>query len=251
MRDDFKVKLKQRQVLVGTLITLGSTEVAEILASIGFDWLWIDMEHAPLDLARAQELIQAVGDRCATLVRVPWNDTVWIKRVLDLGCDGIVVPQIKSAAEARDAVRACRYPPDGVRSVGVARAQGYGARLADYLRSANDRLSVVLQIEHVDALDRIHEILDVPGVDAVFVGPLDLSASLGHLGDVGHADVQAAIAVIKGACSARGTPMGVFAIDARSAMAQVGDGSTLIAMGTDTMYLHGGAKAAIEALQRR
>jgi 2-keto-3-deoxy-L-rhamnonate aldolase RhmA len=250
MRDDFKARLKQRQVLVGTLVTLGSTEVTDIFASVGFDWIWIDMEHAPLEVARVQELIQAVGDRCATLVRVPWNDAVWIKRVLDLGCDGIVVPQIKSATEARDAVRACRYPPDGVRSVGIARAQGYGARLTDYLRSANDRVSVVLQIEHIDAVNKIHDILDVPGVDAVFVGPLDLSGSLGHLGDVGHADVQAAIASIKVACSTRGTPMGMFAIDAKSAKVHIADGCTLVAIGTDTIYLHGAAKETLGALQR-
>src|SRR6185436_18022707 len=97
----------------------------------------------------------------------------------------VIVPQIRSAAEALRAVQACKYPPDGVRSVGIARAQGYGASLVDYLRSANDRLTVVLQIEHIDAVDRLDEILDVPGVDAVFVGPVDLSGSLGHLGNVG------------------------------------------------------------------
>ena len=250
MRDDFKARLKQRQVLAGTLITLGSTEVAEIIASTGFDWVWIDMEHAPIDLARAQALIQTVGDRCATLVRAPWNDAVWIKRILDLGCDGVIVPQIKSAAEARDVVQACKYPPDGVRSVGIARAQGYGASLADYLRSANDRLTVVLQIEHIDAVDRLDEILNVPGVDAVFVGPLDLSGSLGQLGNVEHPDVQAAVASIKAVCLARGTPMGVFAIDGESARAQSGAGFTLLAIGVDVMYLYKAAKLALSALQR-
>lgn len=250
MKNDFKTRLSQGQVLAGTLITLGSTEVVEIIASTGFDWVWLDMEHGPIDLAQAQALIQTVGERCATLVRAPWNDAIWIKRILDLGCDGIIVPQIKSAAEARDAVQACKYPPDGIRSVGIARAQGYGATLSDYLRTANDRLTVVLQIEHIDAVGRLDEILSVPGVDAVFVGPLDLSGSMGHLGNVGHPDVQEAIATVRRACLARGKPIGVFAIDGESARAQIAVGCTLIAIGVDVMYIHRAAKQALGALQR-
>jgi 2-dehydro-3-deoxyglucarate aldolase/4-hydroxy-2-oxoheptanedioate aldolase len=151
MELDFKTRLKQREVLLGPLVTLGSTEVAEILSKVGFDWLWIEMEHAPTGLARVQEMIQATGGRVPCLVRAPWNDGVWIKRILDTGCDGIVIPQIRSAAEAREAIRNCKYPPIGTRSVGIARAQGYGMTLQDYIENADERLITVLQTEHIDA----------------------------------------------------------------------------------------------------
>jgi 2-dehydro-3-deoxyglucarate aldolase len=109
------------------------------------------MEHAPTGLARVQEMIQATGGRVPCLVRAPWNDGVWIKRILDTGCDGIVIPQIRSAAEAREAIRNCKYPPIGTRSVGIARAQGYGMTLQDYIENADERLITVLQTEHIDA----------------------------------------------------------------------------------------------------
>jgi 2-dehydro-3-deoxyglucarate aldolase/4-hydroxy-2-oxoheptanedioate aldolase len=144
MTHDFKTRLKKREILLGPLVTLSSTEVAEILSRVGFDWLWIEMEHAPTGLARIQELIQATGGRIPCLVRVPWNDDVWIKQILDTGCDGIVIPQIRNSSEARAAVRACKYPPVGIRSVGIARAQGYGSyRPADgaHRRSEQHRVN--------------------------------------------------------------------------------------------------------------
>jgi 2-keto-3-deoxy-L-rhamnonate aldolase RhmA len=207
------------------------------------------MEHAPTSLARVQEMVQATGTRVPCLVRAPWNDGVWIKRILDTGCDGIVIPQIRNATEARDAICACKYPPAGTRSVGVARAQGYGMTLQDYIDYANERLITVLQTEHIDAANNIESILDVPGFDAVLIGPYDLSASMGLKGQVSHPDVEQAVGKIKTACSERHIPVGIFAINAETARIQINSGCTLIALGVDTMYLWKSAKQAISDLR--
>jgi 2-dehydro-3-deoxyglucarate aldolase/4-hydroxy-2-oxoheptanedioate aldolase len=246
---DFRKRVRRRETLIGPLLTLGAPEVAEIFALLGFDWVWIDLEHTPLSHERAQQLIQAAAGRTATIVRVPWNDAVHIKRALDLGCDGVIVPQVKTADEARLAVAAAKYPPAGVRSVGIARAQQYGLTLQDYVLGANDRVAVILQIEHIDALPHMGEILAVPDVDALLVGPYDLSASMGRPGEIGHADVVAAINSIAKACQDRQVAWGAFAPDVTSATARMAQGATLMAVGTDTMHLWRGARAALSELR--
>ena len=143
---DFKERLSQGKPLIGTLLTLGVPSIAEMLSRCGFNWLWIDMEHAPLSLEQTQQLIQAKDDKCAAFVRVPANDEVWIKHILALGADGNIVPQVRTVAEAERAVAASKYPPEGVRSVGIARAHGFGMDFANYVKQANERLIVILQI---------------------------------------------------------------------------------------------------------
>jgi len=229
---------------------LGSAEVAELLVLAGFDWVWIDLEHAPLSLEQAQRLIQAVAGRAGTVIRVPWNDPVHIKQALDLGCDGVIVPQVRTAAEARDAVAAAKYPPAGIRSVGIARAQQYGMTLPEYVRGANDRVTVILQIEHIDALPHVADILAVPGVDGVIVGPYDLSASMGRPGEFAHPEVAAAVAELARACNERRLAWGAFAPDAASAKAHVQRGATLVALGTDTIYLWQAARGALADLRQ-
>lgn len=249
MAPSFKERLNKREILVGSLVTLGSTEVAEILSKVGFDYLWIEMEHAPTSLEKAQQMIQAVGGRIPCLVRAPWNDDVWIKHILDIGCGGVVIPQIRNANEAKAAIQACKYPPAGTRSVGIGRAQGYGMDLQDYIQHANERLTIILQTEHIDAVKNIDSILSVPGFDAVLIGPYDLSASMGLTGQIAHADVQAGIQKIKKACAAKNIPVGIFAPDAQAAKTQIADGCTLIAMGADSMYLWKSAKQALSEVR--
>jgi len=246
---DFRTRVRRRDLLVGPLITLTDSAVAEAFALARCDFLWLDLEHAPLGLEQLRQHVQAAAGRAGTVVRVPWNDPVHVKGVLDLGCDGVIVPQVRSADEARQAVAAAKYPPAGVRSVGIARAQRYGMNLNDYVQSANDSVTVILQIEHVDALPHVAEIVAVPGVDAVIVGPYDLSASMGLPGQIAHPEVAAAIANIAGACNRAGMPWGAFAPDAASARVQIARGATLIALGTDTMYLWRGARAALAELR--
>lgn len=244
----FRTRVRRRDRLVGPLVTLGAPAVADVFAGAGCDWVWLDLEHAPLTHEQIQQHVQAVAGRAGTVVRVPWNDPVHVKRVLDLGCDGVIVPQVRSADEARAAVAAAKYPPEGIRSVGIARAQRYGMTLAEYVRTANEAVSVMIQIEHIDAVPHLDAILAVPGVDAVIVGPYDLSASMGRPGEITHPDVAAAVAAVADACTRCEMPWGAFAPDAAAAKVQIARGATVIALATDTMYLWRGARAALAEL---
>jgi 2-dehydro-3-deoxyglucarate aldolase/4-hydroxy-2-oxoheptanedioate aldolase len=234
--------------LIGTLVTLASPDVAEVLSHVGFDYLWIDTEHAPLDFAHVQQMIQAVGGRCPCLVRVPENKEVWIKKALDTGCDGIVVPQVRSAAEAENVIGWSLYPPAGERSVGVSRAHKYGMAFQEYVETANDELVIVLQVEHVEGVRNIASIARVPGIDAILIGPFDLSGSLGVLGQIAHPRVREAIEEVKRHCKEAGVPMGIFAVDVEFAKNSIGEGFSLIALGLDVFYLWQSAQAALESL---
>lgn len=249
MFHSFRRRLRERNPLLGTLVSLPSPEVAEILATVGFDWLFLDGEHGPLDYLMAQRMIQAVGDRCPCLLRVPLGEEIEIKKALDIGAAGIIVPQVSSAEQAARIVRWCRYPPEGTRGVGIARAHGYGGYFGDYLQCANDEVSIVVQVEHIDAVGNVESIADVAGIDAVFVGPYDLSASMGLTGQVGHADVTAAIAIVRDACLRRQMPLGIFSLDPRAMGSHLEQGFSLVAAGCDSAYLLGGAREALAQLQ--
>src|SRR5262245_14307023 len=246
---DFRARVRRRDTLFGPLLTLAAPEVAELFALAGFDWVWIDLEHAPLSLDQARQLIQAVAGRAGCVIRVPWNDPVHIKRALDLGCDGIIVPQVRTAEEARQAVAAAKYPPAGVRSVGIARAQQYGMSLQEYVISANERATVILQIEHAEAVPHIGDILAVSDVDAVIIGPYDLSASMGRPGQIGHPDVAAMVAQLADACNERAVAWGAFAPDAEAAKSHMSRGATMVTVGTDTMHLWRASRAALRELR--
>ena len=182
-----KQKLKNRELTIGSWITLGNTGVAEILSNAGFDWLVIDLEHTTISIDQAGDLIRIIDlSGVPSLVRLTSNDENQIKRVLDAGAQGILVPMINSAKEAKLAVAATRYPPLGNRGVGLARAQKYGASFKEYLDWQSDVNSgpvVVVQIEHIDAVNNLKEILNVDGVDAFIIGPYDLSCSMGIPGE--------------------------------------------------------------------
>jgi 2-keto-3-deoxy-L-rhamnonate aldolase RhmA len=154
MKTNFRSRLKHGETLLGTLVTLPSPEVAELFSNAGFDWLFIDMEHSPLDVREAQAILQAVGERCACVLRVPLNDEIWIKKALDIGASGIIIPQVNSRQEAERAVRFCKYPPQGSRGVGVARAHGYGARLQD-LSASMGKIGQVTDAEVKAAIARV------------------------------------------------------------------------------------------------
>ncbi len=246
----FKERLRKGETLVGTILTLGLPAVAEMVSRCGFDWLWIDMEHAPLSLEQVQEFLQAKSETCPAFVRIPGNDEVWIKRVLDLGADGIIVPQVKTAAEAQRAVSASKYPPTGIRSVGSGRANGYGMNAGPYIEEANEKLLVLLQIEHHEGVKNLESIIKTPGVDAIIIGPYDLSGSFGKLGKIGDDEVQKAIAEIKKACEQHGMPLGIFALQPEHGKNYLSQGFKLIALGIDAHYLWTAAKAGLEAVKK-
>lgn len=242
---NLKKRLKEGVPLIGSLVTMPSPDVAEIMSRAGFDYLWIETEHAPMDFVHAQTAIQAVGGRCPCLVRIPDKQEVWVKKALDTGCDGIIVPQVKSAAEARQIIQWSLYPPDGQRSVGVSRAHGYGMTFQDYVDAANDELAIVLQVEHADGVRNVASIVEVPGIDAVLIGPFDLSGSLGVLGETDHPRVLEAIETIQRHCEAANVPLGIFAVDAPTARRYIERGFTLIALGMDAFYLWQAAQKAL------
>ncbi len=180
----FYEKIRNKQPLLGTWITIPHPEIVEILSNLPFDWLLFDMEHAPLSISDIEKMLMALkGTDIVPLVRVPWNDPVEIKRVLDLGVGGIMVPQVNNRDEAIRAVKAVRYPPDGIRGVGPRRCIMYGFwDIDEYFNNWNKRAIIIVQIETKSGYENLEEIIGVDGISGIFVGPLDLSASLGLFG---------------------------------------------------------------------
>lgn len=237
MQNDFRARLKNGEKLLGTMVTLACSSTAEILSNVGYDWLFIDGEHGPLETNELLTILQAIGGRTASIVRVPEGNEVAIKKVLDLGADGVIVPQVNTAQQAADVVRFARYEPLGARGVGLARAHGYGLSFQEYVDSANDRVSVIVQAEHARAAENIEEIVKVPGVDAVLLGPYDLSASLGQTGKLDDPSVVAAIDRITTVCQAAKMPLGYFGVTSAAVKPFIERGYTLIVAGVDTLLL--------------
>lgn len=232
-----KEKQKYDKPMIGTLLSISAPQVAEIIAMSGFDWVFIDMEHSAMSLESVQNAIQIMEGKILTIVRVPFNDEVWIKRVLDTGCDGIIVPMVNSADEARKVVQAAKYPPQGRRSVGLARAHKYGASFKEYIENANRGLVTIIQCEHKDAVKNFDEILKVEGIDSVFIGPYDLSASMNLTGQIAHNDVLAAIRQVKEKCRKAGMPYGIYSSGTDDMVSEIKTGCTFLLTGVDSNML--------------
>jgi len=242
-----KRDLKAGRPCAGAWLHLCSPISAEIMGDAGFDWLLIDMEHGPGDYLTLLAQLQAVqGSRATPVVRVQWNDPGIIKRVLDLGAHGVMIPLVGNRAECEAAIRACKYPPDGQRGVaGSHRAAGFGRFSADYWKRANTEILVIVQIETPEAVKEIDEILQVPGVDVAFIGPADLSAALGHLGDPKHQDVQDAIARIEAAAKRAGVALGTISRSWEEARALFGRGYQMVTLCSDASLVAQGAAAML------
>lgn len=247
-------KIGRGELALGTVISGTDPVATELLATCGYDFLWIDMEHSPNSLRDVSlHIMAARGQGVAPFVRVPWNDPVLIKPVLEMGPAALVVPFVNTAQEAARAVAACRYPPAGTRGFGPQRADGYGSvALTDYLSRAESEPWVVLQIEHVEAVRNLEEICAVPGVGSLLVGPFDLSASVGRPGDINHPDVAAQLEAIGRVARAHGTPLGAFALssDEQSVVRWIGRGASWLALDTDQALLRRAASIAISAVTR-
>ena len=249
MRFDFRKRLRDKERLAGTIVTLPCPQIAERLSHCGFDWLFIDGEHGPLSIGDIQLLLQAAQPRCSCLVRLAANGDVYIKQALDAGADGIIAPLVNDADTAQRVVALAKYPPQGSRSVGIGRAQAYGDGFADYVARANDQVAVIIQVEHVDAVANIDAILDVSGIDGVFVGPYDLSASMGKPGRIDDVDVQGQIETVRRACSAHNVALGIFGLDAAAVRPFIDRGYTLLAVGMDTLFLGQSARRVLSAVK--
>ncbi|UJP08778.1 HpcH/HpaI aldolase/citrate lyase family protein [Microbacterium sp. KUDC0406] len=246
----FRARLAESdRALVGMWACSGSPLVTEVAAGSGLDWLLIDMEHSANTLDSVLVQLQVTAAYPITpIVRAPFNDVVAIKQILDLGAQNVLVPMVSSADEARSAVRAVRYPPAGVRGVGSALARSARWNRVDgYLQDAAEHTSLIVQIETAAGVDAAAEIAAVDGVDAVFVGPSDLAASMGHLGQQTHPEVLEAVARAFAAVQDAGKPVGVNAFDPVAAEEYIAHGTDFIAVGADVALL---ARAS-EALTTR
>lgn len=234
----FKAALAAGQQQLGLWSSLCAPLATEIIADAGFDFIVHDSEHAPVDLAGILPLLQAsAASPVHSVVRIAWNDHVLMKRVLDMGAQTVLVPFVQNADEAAAAVRAALYPPQGIRGVaGLTRASRHG-RILDYVTRANAEVCILVQVETAEALSQIEQIASVPGVDGVFIGPADLAASMGHLGNMGHPEVQAAIASAVKRLQAVGKPSGILTLDDAAAQRFMEMGVTFIAAGMDSAIL--------------
>jgi 2-keto-3-deoxy-L-rhamnonate aldolase RhmA len=234
---------------LGTWIMSASPIVAEAMGHAGFHWGVLDMEHTPLDMMEVIHLLQAVGNtKMVPIVRVPWNDTVTVKRVLDAGAQTLLFPFVQNADEARRAVAATRYPPDGVRGMaGMSRGSKFGT-VPDYFKSANKNMGVILQLETPEAVANLESIAAVPGVDALFLGPGDLSGSMGHVGQPTHPAVMSVMGDAAQRCKAIGMPVGTVGGTPEVVVQYRAAGYTFVAIASDLGLLMRGAQAAVKAL---
>jgi len=242
----FRKAVREGRSQIGLWCSACNNLTAEVIAGAGFDWILIDTEHAPNELSIVLGQLQAlVGGTAAPVVRPAWNDVVLIKRLLDIGAQNLLVPYVQTADEARAAVAAVRYPPQGVRGVAsMHRANRFG-RTRDYYHRANDEMCLLLQIETHVALKNLEAIASVDGVDGLFIGPSDLAASLGHLGDNAHPEVHAAIEDAVQRIRKAGKAAGILAgleVDARHWLAQ---GCTVVAVGGDLALLARSAETLV------
>ena len=240
----FKRALRAKRPQIGLWSSLASHLSVEVVAGAGFDWLLIDMEHAPNELPMVHSQLQALnGGTAHPIVRPPWNDMVVIKRLLDIGVQSLLIPYVQTEEEARNAVAFTRYPPHGVRGFATGpRANNYG-RITDYVQTYADELCLLVQVETRQGLDNLEAIAGVEGVDGVFIGPADLAAALGHPGELKHPEVQAAIEDAIRRLVAVGKPPGILTGDEALARRYLELGGLFVAVGSDLALLARGADA--------
>lgn len=235
-----KKALLEKKVTIGTWIQLGHPGIAEIFANSGFDWIVADCEHTDIDIGSFYALVRGVYGRGTVMfARVRENSTMAIRQVLDAGAGGVIVPMVNSAEEARNAVKAAKFPPDGIRGSAYFRANNWGIDAEAYAKDANRDIAVVVMIETKEAVENIDEILMVDGIDAIFIGSYDLSASYGIVGQIDHPIMKAAIKKVTEACKRKEKSIGLLIITPTedSIKRAVDDGFTFIALGMDTIFL--------------
>ncbi len=243
---DVKAWLQSNEMKLGTILTIDHPAIAEIAALAGFDWLWIDGEHGNFNEMSAATSCAVNAGRARTFVRLPDRSSTAIRRFLEIGCDGIILPQVSSAAEVDEIAKAAFYPPRGERGIGIARAQGYGARFKEYLEQQD--YAIIVQIENLAGLQNAQAIIAHPAVDAVIIGPYDMSASFGIPGQVEDPQVIGAISKIQTLCKGARKPCGIFSGSAERAAAYAAMQFNLIAVGVDCSTLLEGFRSLRAAI---
>ena len=242
---------REGKAAIGTWLVLGSPITAEIIAHMGFDWVVVDTEHGSIDIGTTQSIIQAISATdTVPIVRVPWNDPMLIKRALDAGAYGLVIPMVNSREEAIRAVKAARYPPAGIRSYGGPRARLYGG--LDYFEHANEEIALIVQIEHIDAVNRVDEILSVEGVDGFFIGPSDLAISMGLKPGMDQTDPRHVEAVSKVLASGKkhGVPGGIHVGSPEAVNERLAQGFQFIGLASDERFLRSAASVAVNKVSK-
>lgn len=254
LNNTLRNRIKAGELTLGSWITIGHPNVAEILSNAGFDWLVIDIEHNPIDISMVQTLITTIQSKgVAALVRVSKNEEVVIKHVLDAGADGIIVPMICSKEDAIQAVDYAKYPPIGKRGVGLARAQQYGTGFESYKKWVAEDLVVIAQIEHIDGINNLEEIISVDGIDGSIIGPYDLSGSMGMPGEFEKPVVKEALKRYIDICQKHGFPMGFHVVNTDPAKIQekIDEGYRFIAYGTDFLFMGDLARDGIKTIKNK
>ena len=248
----FKANILAGKRTWGAWLQLASSSAAEAMARAGFEFLVVDMEHVPNEVPTVLPQLQAIASAGKQgVVRLPWNDAVVVKKVLDAGALTLLFPMIQSVEEATRAVASTRYPPGGIRGVaGTTRASGYGT-YADYAKHASTEICVTLQLETALAVERLPDIAKVDGVDGIFIGPADLAASMGLIGELNHPDVRAKLKSAAAACKTAGKASGILALNEETAALYADYGYTFIAVGSDLGLMMQRAKAVVEFARKQ
>ena len=249
---EIKSKLKASKPSIGSWLHSASPTVAEVMADSGFEWIVLDLEHGFFNIETIVNIFRAIENRgCQPIARVSSLRPSEIKLCLDAGATGIICPMINSKEDAKKLVQSVFYPPDGNRGVGLSRAQGYGAKLADYVKRHQEDTLIVAQIEHIEAINNLEAILDVPGIDAYMIGPYDLSASIGYPGDLDHPKVKEALSRFESVMKQRKKSLGFHIVspEASLASAKIKLGYSFIAYGIDFLYLAGATTASLRELK--
>ena len=247
-----KEKLKNNLLTIGSWITIPHPSIIEIMATANFEWLCIDMEHTAIDLTQAQILISTIqANGIKALVRVSKNEEVIIKKVLDIGADGIIVPMINSADNAKMAIDFAKYPPIGKRGVGLYRASKYGTAFNEYKEFVEKELVIIAQIEHIEAVKNIEEIITIDGIDGTIIGPYDLSASMGYAGEFERDNVKEAIKRVELACKKYNKPYGfhVISSDPKELQRKIDEGCRFLAYSLDFFFLGDRARDGMKKIR--
>ena len=248
-----KNKLKNNELTIGSWITIGHPSIPEILSNANFEWLTIDMEHNSIDKSMMQNLISVIQSKdIAALVRVSKNEEVDIKHALDAGADGIIVPMVNNKNDAIKATEYAKYPPLGKRGVGLSRAQNYGYGFEDYKKWQAENLVIIAQIEHIDGVNNLHEIIGVEGIDAIIVGPYDLSGSLGYPGDFLKPELQTSLNNVIKTCKNSNFSLGYHVVDPDPELVKlkIKEGYNFIAFSTDFYFIGDTARKMMKKIKK-
>ena len=249
-----KEKLKNKKLTIGSWITIPSIEIVEIMSTAGFEWLVVDLEHTSITIDQAKHLIHAIqANSMKALVRVSKNEEVIIKRVLDCGADGIIVPMVRTIEDAKKAVSFAQYPPLGKRGVGLSRAQNYGTSFDEYKKWIENEMIVIAQIEHIDAVNNINDIINVNGIDGTIIGPYDLSASMGYPGEYNREEVKEALQKVENQILKSSVSLGFHVIESDHSFSldKIKKDYSFIAFSIDFFFIGDMARNQMEQLKSK